>query len=259
MSEIINPQSEIVYHYTNIDALICILRKDDIQLRATSCIYLNDEREIFEGVEALRRSQYQIQISDMDFRHIFSRVFVTSFSKENDSLPMWGMYAADGGGCAIGFDLNILKQKYEHILECEYGEDNIDQKFAIRTDPKNATTLFKSGFGGTKSEEELHSRLVELGLELTCITSKNSKYCFENEYRGIIRNYNETHEVFYKNRKGVIVPYINISIPKEALRIIVIGPTNNFHSQLSVANFLAANKYDHERVKLIASEVPYRG
>ena len=42
-----------VYHYTDLNAFINIIRNEDIVLRATNCLYLNDSNEIVEGVKSV--------------------------------------------------------------------------------------------------------------------------------------------------------------------------------------------------------------
>ena len=44
-----------VYHYTDLNAFINIIRNEDIVLRATNCLYLNDSNEIVEGVKSVER------------------------------------------------------------------------------------------------------------------------------------------------------------------------------------------------------------
>ena len=44
-----------VHHYTDLNALISILGKDKITLRATNISYLNDSRELKEGIEVVKK------------------------------------------------------------------------------------------------------------------------------------------------------------------------------------------------------------
>ena len=38
----------------------------------------------------------------------FRSYYITSFSANEDNLSIWGMYAANGNGCAIAFDYDML-------------------------------------------------------------------------------------------------------------------------------------------------------
>ena len=70
----------------------------------------------------------------------------------------------------------------------------------------------------------------------------------------------ETKKVSFKVKNGIVIPFLNIEIPKIALKSIVIGPTNK--SQLtmqSIKHMLSINEYDLHHVNLRTSNVPYRG
>ena len=43
-----------------------------------------------------------------DLRHR-NAIFMTSFSENENSLPMWNMYGKNGNGVSIGFDLELLR------------------------------------------------------------------------------------------------------------------------------------------------------
>lgn len=212
----------IVYHYTDFNALIQILRKDDIRLRATNCMYLNDSKEIKEGNEAIQRYCHKM-ISES----CFDNYYITSFSQNKDSLPMWGRYAANGEGCAIGLNTDELLSKFSFMAQCVYGTTDIDRQL-------------KSMMESCASSKnlELISLIKELSLISICLSAKNQAFRDENEFRFILENHNNK-DIHFKIKKGIIVPFINVSVSKTALREIIIGPTNN--SQLtkqSLYNFL---------------------
>ena len=89
-----------VFHYTDLNALINIIHKDCIILRATNVLYQNDPHEIVEGVNIVNKIEKDQNIVAGAFRSYY----ITSFSANEDNLSMWGMYAANGNGCAIAFD-----------------------------------------------------------------------------------------------------------------------------------------------------------
>lgn len=49
-----------VYHYTDTNALISILAKEKIILRATDIMYLNDPHELIEGITTIQDIQKNI-------------------------------------------------------------------------------------------------------------------------------------------------------------------------------------------------------
>lgn len=251
----------IVYHYTDMDALINIIRNDKIVLRATNCMYLNDTQEIKEGLASVQRV-LKLNIGT----DIFNNHYITSFSQKSDDICMWGMYAAGGYGCAIGMRDDILTKCYRLAVKCIYGNEKIDENLL------NFTNLSKNGcltyIGKNQDIMQKQVNDVQILLRLfsmnttilsTCLGSKNSAYAYEAETRYVVECDNKSY-VKFRNKNGIIVPFVEIEIPKEALGSIVIGPTNNsLLTRNSIEKFLSINGYDLNQVEIVSSTVPYRG
>ena len=252
--------SQIVYHYTDLNALISILGKNCITLRATNCLYLNDSNEIIEGIESIKRID-NTNINDSAFRSYY----LTSFSQQPDCLSMWGMYAANGSGCAIGLDLDIISKSYGSFIRCTYGKEAIDNQL------RNFLNLIRNGVissfptnGGSVTFKKNSGKDLEVMITnqyiATCLGSKNENYRFEDEIRCFIGNHDNKKEVHFKVKNGIVVPYLNVEIPKEAQKCIVIGPTNKSELTMqSITHMLLINEYDWHHVNLKTSKVPYRG
>lgn len=249
--------TEIVFHYTDMNALISILGKDYISLRATNCLYLNDSNEIIEGIEAIKRVEKNESISLDAFRNYF----ITSFSGAVDNLNMWGMYAAKGSGIALGFDLDIIKNYFGNYMRCSYGQEEIDQNlksFLYLCRQKQSVFFPTNGKSQIIEipEEETAIR-VQNELITTCLSAKNEAYRMEKEVR-CYRYVSDKRTISYKEKNGIITPFITIGIIKDALKEIVIGPTNQQElSHKSIEYFLESNEYYNVKIK--KSIVPYRG
>ena len=179
---------------------------------------------------------------------------------------MWGMYAANGAGCALGFDFTHLQDAYGMSIKCTYGEQEIDSSF------KNFINLNRNGHlvhMGPNHEEE-QKRIdqnkkqiqdeMENNLIITnCLGAKNIAYQNEQERRCVIYA-NNPRVVQHKVKNGIIVPFVEVHIPKEALKEVVIGPTNTSQIVMqSVIHFLNIKGYDLDKVKVTLSKLPYRG
>ena len=77
--------------------------------------------------------------------------------------------------------------------------------------------------------------------------------------RGVIYC-NDSQRTHFRTRNGYIIPYIEVSLPKFALKEIVIGPTNNtLLKEQSLYHFLQINGYNFDDIHIVRSKIPYRG
>lgn len=247
---------ETMFHYTDINALPSILRNDEIVLWATNCLYLNDSQEINEGISVIERT-----LNKKLHQGSFRNYYVTSFSGNVDEMSMWRMYASDGHGCALGFNPELIYLPYSDIFDfcsvCKYGEEELpDLKTELKFAKLTNHSLYKDDKmkSYNNQEQEVNNFLVE-----TCVSIKNPAFKIEQEVRGV-KYQNDYSKVMTRVKNGIIIPYIEVKIPKEALTEIVIGPTNNSDlSKRSIIHHLYRCGYEKEQVKVIESQVPYRG
>lgn len=148
---------EYVYHYTSLDALNGIIKKDKIIFRATKYKYLNDpyekiwaqhyiESEIDKEIEGTNHN------SDIIKKLIDRYPYIISFCDIPDYRNMWRLYCKDGIGVCIGLDSDVLcqiahhnitfdtksKQDYfEHVYYCSRGDVSKAFEFWKRTDAFN--------------------------------------------------------------------------------------------------------------------------
>ena len=77
--------------------------------------------------------------------------------------------------------------------------------------------------------------------------------------RGVV-HCDDASKIKYRVRNGYIAPYVEIRVPKEALKKIVVGPTNNkMLTVQSIYHFLQINGYDINKIDVVSSKIPYRG
>lgn len=191
----------------------------------------------------------------------FRNYFITSFSSCQDNLNMWGMYAANGNGCALAFDFDELSKGYEIMIKCTYGKDEAKQSFNNFYN-LTQTGVFTSFLGAKLSKEEEEANrnaLADNSIITTCLGAKNEAYRYESETRGVVYC-NDSKHIRFRTRNNYIIPYIEISLPKNALKEIVIGPTDNTSlKELSIYQFLHIKGYNLDNIKIIKSNIPYRG
>ena len=124
------------------------------------------------------------------------------------------------------------------------------------------TGVFTSFLGAKLSKEDEEANrnaLAANSILTTCLGAKNEAYRYESETRGIVYCDNPKL-IHFRTRNNYIIPYIEVSLPKNALREIVIGPTDNTYlKELSIYQFLQIKGYNLDNVKIVKSNIPYRG
>lgn len=249
-----SPQFNI-HHYTDLSAMTSILGKKQIVLRATNVLYLNDSRELLEGIDVVKK------LVNRDIEPgAFRNYYLTSFSHAVDNMSMWGMYAANGSGCILSFDHNILSRCYEMIALCSYGQEETEESLRNFLDLTENGCLTNLGGPQLTPEQQIETKnsMKENVIISTCLQAKNEAFSTEKERRGII-HCDKSELVKFRVKNNIVVPYIEIPVPKEALKSITIGPTSNsILTMQSIIHFLMINEYNY-KIPIYQSKVPYRG
>ena len=273
---------DIIHHYTNIEALFngIIVKEpkkegEEICLWASNCLYMNDRSEMIAGQEYVNKvlkeyfiedegcdKKAQGEEGDMDY-------YITSFSMANDSLQMWGMYGKNGAGIALGFDRAVIEKNNLTLYRCSYLNDKLKEKvneFCKKLKREKISqrawdlvviiTLFALLLNENKKQsEEMIDAFIPFLLFM--IYAKAPAYKDEYEVRLLIHS-DQNSKIKYRVQKDLIVPYIENYFPKEALKTVLVGPTNDMKRTVkSLKTYL-----DHmgfTDVDIIPSEVPYRG
>jgi hypothetical protein len=256
-----------LYHYTNMDALISIIGFDGVTLWASNMSYLNDSSELTEGINVVKEVVGR-EILPGAFRNYYA----TSFSSDDDCLSMWRMYAAGGTGFAIGLDFDCVEYSFRKAFgesvygQCIYGKEEAKKALQNMNALTNNshTTFLGANLAPVQSKEketELKKSITENNILSTCLFTKNEAYRIENEKREIVYVGEENfRKVRFRKVNSVVVPYVQIHLPKEALKRIVIGPTNNsLLTYQSIVHMLYIKGYNLNSLEVIHSKVPFRG
>lgn len=280
------PNNSDIYHYTTIEALYNgILRKEakvdeEICLRSTSALYLNDPEEIKIGLSFIEKLLYgnsdgKILDKQSDVMDSCSEYFITSFSQDGDNLPMWNMYAANAAGIALRFDKEIIKDDY--WLKCIYYDETIQveleeilDKFEnVETDNKEEDdeygkyrelTIFVLilMFVLILRDEECSNKIMSeyAPIIMFAFSLKHPSYSYEKEVR-LMSTISDKDKIKHRFKNNLIIPYLEKYFPKKALKEIIVGPNNDMERTIySLEKYLKHIGFEH--VKVTPSKVPYR-
>ena len=151
-------------------------------------------------------------------------VYLMSFCKCSDLLPMWNYYAAYGQqGYAIHFKRNTLpllhysKECYADVVNVIYKDsekDKIVEEIILRSLPVHDYLKYISDW-----------------LSVYRYQFKNSAFEYEQEVRYLVgipqKPEKETYEIKFKTKKGSIIPYIEIKLDAQkqfTVTGVTIGP-----------------------------------
>lgn len=303
----------IVYHYTSIDTLEKIFSSYSaetkcINLRGTHCNFLNDGTESVLGAQLLPNYIIEIEkelriapnwkLEPVFFNEKYLQIivdhiknyddtkeqmskFVTSFSKERDSLVMWSIYGNKGNGIALGFDTEMLTRclvgrKYVWSVEaeeCTYFTNEelkgtCDKDSSIYVYVKNLyegmihekvkKSLFEITDKSLSQQERWNKVMNTIVMNLITHVSmfcKLNMWKNEQEYRLVMDNF--TRRVLYcKNVNNVYVPYINVPVLLASLKEIVIGPTCGRNAHGMINSLFYQRELDPKTVAIEHSSCP---
>ncbi|MCC6489308.1 MAG: DUF2971 domain-containing protein [Candidatus Hydrogenedentes bacterium] len=225
----------LLYHYTTPDGLIGIVESNT--LWATNALYLNDSRELAEGMgmgrEHLRamlravedparieRIEWLLnQVHDFGEAGRTKPVFVCSLTTQHDQLSQWRAYCM-GGGFAIGFPLDQLRactesQRFD-LHECNYVRAEQEALVSEIVDAVVRPWVYTSQLPVMDDDRRFKVSMT-FALELLRIAPrlKDDSFLEEREWRIISqpdRPYEAENRLF-RSRNGLVIPYTTVSLP----------------------------------------------
>ncbi|MBD5390340.1 DUF2971 domain-containing protein [bacterium] len=275
--------SEIIYHYTSLEAFKCMFdnySKENPYLTfwATNCAYMNDPKEISEGIDLIKVAVGPIAMPKpgggqviLENDKIKETLLITSsvgnigvpyamsLSGVKDNINMWRMYGQSGQGIALGFRRDKIKVTGCTLLDCIYGSDYKDGDYEDIVDRikkmfelflKKRKTLKPSAL--SHRQTDFLSTLEIIGKMAPYV--KNDAYKYEEEVRLTIHCKTPQFRVI----NNILTPYTVIQLPMESLELIIIGPDCDERNIDSLKLFFLSKGLDRIVDKFEKSKVPYR-
>lgn len=259
-----NSDDNILYHYTSLEVFKCMFdnyTKENPYLTfwASNCAFMNDPREISEGIDLIKDALYDIScplikeranniLSNDNLKEMllysstlapFGIPYAISFSRVKDNINMWRMYGDSGKGIAMGFKRESIHVQDCELCECFYPNEDIEAHIGV------IRQLLEDYFAkySTKTIDGISQNEYDLIRILQMISPisariKNDVYSYEKESR-LIKN---SREPFFRVANNILIPYVTIQIPIEALDNILIGPDCNTQNINSLRVFFSIER-----------------
>ena len=285
----------MIYHYTNASALLgmfknCSKENPYITMWATHSLYLNDPTEYEYGKEVCLRllksveEEYNIpqeerlseRLLDKDsgikpFLHLMDVgnsmdansigngfPYIISLSKNVDTLPMWNTYAQRGNGVAIGFDEDKLKEQNKKwsnkpcYYEFEDKENSSVKTLILSIYNKIHQTNYQ-----LKNMDSF--RIMDFIQHIYSEAAAYIKYKAYKEEREVRCKINIASNILFRESNGLIIPYVEVHIPFNCVKKIIIGPTNDSERMRKSLFMLVNSKGCKHGLEIEESKIPYRG
>lgn len=201
-----------------------------------------------------------------------ARAFVACFCKRGDLLSQWRGYAAEGAGYAIGFNWSALSEL--SVLQPEPPESSLlaGQTGKVQR-RQSATWHIAQADVEYESEAQLQVRAesildrflsdkaadsASVVRELAAV--KNPAFAEELERRIIaVFPGSEVPDLQFRSSRFGVVPYVEVALPKKAIREVVIGPALPPEAETALTDVLRAYLGPQGAgVDVTRSSAPYR-
>lgn len=249
--------SKTLYHYTDISALASMFQEDGICLRMTNTNCLNDKEELITGFNLLQSIYPKNRLMNKDGSELQNE-YVVSLSKAEECLPIWTTYGNNGNGVAIGFnEERLTKWLEEHAYPHDYC---IYDQTLFRSKLDEEIPQYYSGKRLSGSFSKVYAQVSHDSL--VCLLLKNPAFCYEEEFRiakYVDPRYPDKDQIIkFRERNGILVPFIELKLPYDLLDCIMLGPTNNYNTNKVTVNLLLTYR-GLGNIKIKCSSIPYRG
>ena len=278
-----NSDDNILYHYTSIEVLRCIFEsynKENPYLTfwATNCAYMNDPKEISEGIELVKQTLRSLLSKELihkakslleypDTETLREYLFLgstrgdsdipysISFSSNKDNLNMWRMYGDNGRGIALGFNRRKISSEDCKLIDCVYNEDGKNEDFKKGVIQEYLHLYKLLGDSPKSMSQDLYEEIMTMcRVPKYAVRVKNKNYSYEHETR-LIKNCKDPN---FRVSKGVLIPYTPIMLHSDALCKIVVGPNCDERNINSLKLFFLSKGIGELFNHITQSEVPYR-
>lgn len=188
------------------------------------------ENKIFEKIR-LSAFMKKVETSDLSeffrqhFYHEKKTPFIISFSENKDVLNMWSLYGGNGKGVVLCFEEEELNGYL--LLNTLYVNQSDNDIISAEVLSTIIPTEYEKYLKNTSKND--FDKIISIGSMLPLLSTyiKDSAFKYEREKRLSIICDNSKPVDFRVSKAGNIIPYIEVPIPIQSLKEIIIGPCIN--------------------------------
>ena len=207
--------------------------------------------------------------------------YICCFSKNGDSLNMWRYYSKQDTGYAIGLFSFVMEReaKIDYFSPQETRIGKFAWEEVVYDDNRKKELIRASIIEAIKETKEFEQLVAQEGKRVSYLYSlcsavqsalipykfyfKHSCFQSEEEIRCILTipkdkelaTEKNPFKVSYRNRGGIITPYIVVPFSRKALRSVTVSPTAPSEAKETMQEYLGDYK---DKVFVMKSELPIR-
>ncbi len=261
-----------LHHYTTADGLLGLLEKSKASQNyvfwASLVTHLNDFSEILHGQELISKvfdgfSKENPELLPEELRidwrkelntaEPWTNIYAVSFSEAPDSLSQWRGYAGTRG-YALTFKTPEKSQ---------WSTGTLLASVAYESDPTRMRRALEAllrfyNEHCPRDRPEVVRKSLRRGLALVAATQKRPEFAAESERR-LVLWCEESACTKFRPRAGRLLPYHDLSVPKDAFELtqITFGP--GFHKPTERAALeMLKRRYQLDSVHIDGTRIPYR-
>lgn len=260
-------QTKYVYHYTSFETIFALLygyhlNGDNLLFHASNIYKVNDPNEMIVGFDMIKEILINIEevkqvavekklsevyndeeyVSKCKEDYLYGKglnetnngiiPYIISFTKHGDYLPMWSLYGAQGKGVCLKMDTSVL---IDSDLANSFHNVHYDKGSLVLIE-QDVSLMYDLYLRQHTDENTLsiETKIFELATIYLAVAPyfKHKDYKYEAEYRMVYNKcYSLPHKIIERpciDAKTKIEPFVNIAIPINALKGILIGPDANY-------------------------------
>jgi hypothetical protein len=243
-----------LFHYCGVDAFHSIVSHRTLWL--SDVLTMNDSSEILYARDVLDEalSSYNPHPTWLPERMTGQSswgapLYVSCFCEAGNLLSQWRGYGAGGGGFAIGFDFERLKEharKNQTTLFRMLYDPEVQKKLPLRLIRNACETASRYDLQCDEYREFSENFIALFSMYLPQL--KDPSFREELEWRLMISGPDDPK---FRPAHGIIVPYVELAeIPGNAFKSVTLGPTMEPKFGLRPTKlFLESNEMEHVEVR----------
>lgn len=240
-----DPFPDTIYHYTSASGLNGIL--DSKTIWFTRWDFLNDltEHQIIHKIieECLTEfdgeANFTKHVRDINrlfqmgkkpnyFFSVDRDIYLASFSKDGDSLPLWMGYTKSSkhDGYNIGFNSKLIRETNDDLCIAPIIYDIEQQKCIIRNFIQHLALIWSQQTKSQHPKPDISQQIQHSIFDFTSEVGPLFKhYCYshEAEVRIIVRANKENAKI--RSANGLLIPYVPVPFEKKVVRNITVSPS----------------------------------